>query len=369
VTPLPAAPSPFRRLAEQAPSFEFFQAVRLLLRERGVDGLRQRSPGKQALCFRANLSFQFKASDLQSIALPEAEGQPATLLVNFLGIASPGVIGSLPNWYAMTAIAEAADREAPNRAMAEFFALFDDRLIQLYFRAWLRNNLPIQYELGRRGVIARLLQSLVGFGLPAFAELCPLDLRAVVHHAAILLRRPATAAGLADSLQLWFGVPFAVEPFAELLAPLEREQRMRLGDRGTRLGETTVLGDVVHVRQGKFRLRAGPLAWREFVAFLPGAAAASDGAMLRELMLWVRHATGAEFEYDLQLVLREADVPKLAFRKDEPERARLGLSMWLGTRLSRGCAADTILPVSTLESRRTAERRRARGTAGARVWP
>ncbi len=353
-----------QQLAETAPYFDFFQAVRLVLRDAGRLDQRRRMPGQQPVRFRSNVSFQFKASDVQSITPPKTPDQPTVIAVNFLGIASPGVAGSLPNWYAELALAEATDRDEPNAAMAEFFALFDDRLIQLYFRAWLRNNAPIQYELQKDGVISRLLQSAVGFGTPGLAAMLPLDSRALVHHAALLMRRPTTPAGLAQSLSDWFQMPFEVEQFTELVVDLEREQRMRLGDHAMRLGETTVLGDTVRMRQGKFRLRAGPLTWPQFAALLPGSEGVPDGAMLGELMAWVRQATGGEFEYDLLLVLREASVPVLEFRRDEPARTRLGLSMWLGARLQGGNATDTVVQVSELESRRTVERRQA--TAGSR---
>lgn len=346
-----------QRLAGSAPSFDFFQLVRMLLRGTApLDG-RRRTTRTAQVRFRANLSFQFKASDVQSVTLPTAEGDPATVMVNFLGIASPGITGSLPNWYATTAVAEATDRDGPNRAMVEFFALFDDRLVQLYFRAWLRNNLPLQYELAKDGLVARLLRSCVGFGTAGLTGVLPFDARALVHHAALLARRPATAAALADSLAIWFGVPFAVVEFEEMRAALEPEQRLRLGDHTMQLGETTALGDCVRLRQSKFRLRAGPLRWEQMVGFLPGDGAAEDGARLRDLMAWVRQAVGGEFDYDLQLLLREDEVPVLAFRSDEPQRARLGLSTWLGARLPGAHATDTLVPVSALEQRRRAERR------------
>lgn len=352
-----------QRLEENAPSFDFFQAVRLILR--GQEGLDQRRRGAPSspIRFRSNISFQFKASDVQSIRRPEADGQPVALAVNFLGIASPGVVGSLPNWYAMTALAEASDREHPNAAMLEFFALFDDRLIQLFFRAWLYNNLPVQYELAKNGTVARVLTSAIGFGVPLLQKTLPFDARALVHHAAALRRRPTTAAALADSLAAWFGVPFDVLPFQEWTAPLEREQRLRLGDHTMRLGETTALGDFVTMRQAKFRLRAGPLRWPQFAAFLPAdpgdGRPEDDGAMLRELLPWVRQAVGGEFEFDLQLVLAEADVPVLVFRGDEPQRARLGMSTWLGARLQGADAVDTVVGASALEQRRQGARRAA----------
>lgn len=344
-------------LQAKAPSFDFFQAVRLLLRDAEPLDDRRRSGRTPRVRFRGNLSFQFKASDVQAIVPPAADGDAAVVTVNFLGIASPGIVGSLPNWYAMRALAEAHDREAPNQALIEFFALFDDRLVQLYFRAWLRNHLPLQYELERNGLVRRLLLACVGFGTPTLAALLPFDARALVHHAALLARRPTTAAALADSLAEWFGVPFVVEPFIEQRAELEADQRLSLGDHSMRLGQTTALGDSVQLRQSKFRLRAGPLGWQQMVGFLPGDAERDDGPRLRELIAWVRQATGGEFDYDLQLVLREAEVPVLTFRADAPERARLGMSTWLGARLPGTDATDTFVPAAAIELRRRAARR------------
>lgn len=344
-----------QRLEANAPSFDFFQAVRMILRGRGL-GQRRRAPAELPLRFRANVSFQFKASDVQAIDVPE-NGGPVEMKVNFLGVASPGIIGSLPNWYATQALAEASDREHPNRAMLDFFALFDDRLIQLFFRAWLHNNLPVHYELAKDGPIARVLQACVGLGVPSAHGALPFDPRALVHHAALLARRPTTAQGLADSLAVWFGVPFEVVPFEEWSTDLEPEQRMRLGDHTMRLGDSTVLGDCVRMRQAKFRLRAGPLPWSQMVGFLPGDDVTPDGKELAELTVWVRQAVGREFEYDLNLVLKEEDVPVLAFRSDEPQRARLGMSTWLGTRSAGEDATDTVVAVSALEQRRQNNKR------------
>lgn len=127
-----------------------------------------------------------------------------------------------------------------------------------------------------------------------------------------------------------------------------------------RLGETTALGDIVRMRQAKFRLRAGPLQWSELVGFLPGDPGDSkpedDGGKLRELMAWVRQSVGGEFEYDVQLVLKEAEVSVLTFRSDEPQRARLGMSTWLGARGAGADATDTIVAASLLEQRRRSAR-------------
>lgn len=347
-----------QQLVANAPSFDFFQVVRLLMRGAAGEDVRRRGSDRLPVRFRGSLSFRWKASDVQAIEPPRAAGQPPTVVANFLGVATPGVPGSLPNWYAAEAQREAADREEPNAAMVDFFALFDDRLLQLYFRAWLRNNLPVQYELQKDGVVGRVLQSVVGFGTQELRRMLPLDPRALVHHAALLVRWPATPSALAESLRRWFGVPFEVEQFVEYVTELGSEQRLRLGDHTMRLGGNTVVGDSVRLRQGKFRLRAGPVGFAQFAAFLPGSDGVDDGAMLRELIALVRQATGCEFEFDLQLVLRAADVPALAFRSGEPARARLGLSTWLGTRPVAGDAIDSVVQVSVLEGRRAAARRR-----------
>lgn len=323
-----------------APALDPFQAIRLLLREAGDGPVvgRAADARTEPLRFASVVSFAFPASDLERIeAGPNGRAQ---VWIHWLGVASPRTRGSLPTWYATQLLA--AERDG-NRALRDFLDLFNHRLASLYFRAWLKHNMPVRYELERAGVVRGLLLALLGLGTPGLIERLHIDPRVPLRHPAAFLRRPATAAGITLVLQSHFGVPIAVEPFAVKVMPLDPEEQTRL-DGHRRLGRDTVVGRGVRSTQGSFRLRVGPLDYADFRAFLPG------GPRLPDLQELVRLMVGPEFDYDLILELREQAVPRLQLVDDPARAARLGWSTWLGLRLHGGTARDTIVPAASLEA-------------------
>jgi type VI secretion system protein ImpH len=89
----------------------------------------------------------------------------------------------------------------------------------------------------------------------------------------------------------------------------------------------TMLGARVWDRQHKFRVALGPLSMTDYQRFLPG------GGSLVRLADWVRNYVRDPLEWDLNLQLRRADVPRLALGR----QLRLGYTTWL---LSRPAASD-----------------------------
>lgn len=326
---------------DRATSFDAFQAIRLLHRlapQRPVVG-RSLDPREEPLRFASNVTFEFSASDLQRIDEPRQPGGVPRVLVNYLGLATPASKGSLPVWYSRLLLD--AERDG-NRAMRDFLDLFNHRLLSLFFRARLKHEFAVQYELERGGAVRRVLGALVGLGTRGVTERLRLDPRALLRHVAVFVRKPASAAGIVLVLQAWFGVPFEIDPFVLQLVPLETGEQTRL-DGSRALGRDVVLGRGVLSTQGCFRLRVGPLDHETFREFLPG------GARLPDLQELVRTMVGAEFDYDLRLVLREDAVPRLRLGGDPASAGRLGWSSWLGVRLQGGDAADTLVPASHLE--------------------
>src|SRR5262245_28153740 len=78
--------------------FDFFQAVRLLMRiypDRSPVGL-DALPANETVRFRSHVSMEFPASQIQSMELLESESAPPGMTVAFMGLTGP--IGVLP-WH------------------------------------------------------------------------------------------------------------------------------------------------------------------------------------------------------------------------------------------------------------------------------
>lgn len=78
--------------------------------------------------------------------------------------------------------------------------------------------------------------------------------------------------------------------------------------------------------QSKFRVRIGPLTFRQFREMLPGGTA-SD-----RLMHLVRFYVRAELDFDVQLILKAEEVPRCRMLRDPETAAQLGRYAWLAHR-------------------------------------
>jgi len=143
---------------------------------------------------------------------------------------------------------------------------------------------------------------------------------ALLSYAGLIGQRPASASALVNLLSDYFEIPLEVSQFVGQWLEITPENRTRLGAANNALGSNAVAGTRIWDQQAKFKLRIGPLSFPEFNRFLP------DGELYRPLVQMTRYASGQEFDFDIQLVLKAPEVP---WCRLGDKRARLGFSTWL----------------------------------------
>ena len=99
------------------------------------------------------------------------------------------------------------------------------------------------------------------------------------------------------------------------------------------LGGSALLGQQVWSRQHKFRLVFGPLTLIEYERLLPG------GLSFHRLVPIVRNWAGDALAWDVNMVLRRAEVPPIRLG----QQGRLGWTTWLMPRTAPTDAADLFL--------------------------
>jgi type VI secretion system protein ImpH len=166
-------------------------------------------------------------------------------------------------------------------------------------------------------------------------------------YAGLLAQQPRSGEAVRGIVSDYFGVPTAIAQFVGQWLPLAQENRSRLGrvgmpgedDRGAHnvLGRTAVLGRRFWDQQAGFRLRLGPLGFDTFSELLP------SGGQFRVLSQLVRFAAGQAFDFQVQLVLRAAEVPPCRLGDRGPRAPRLGWSTWLRRPPGARDAEDTVL--------------------------
>lgn len=147
------------QLREEPYQFEFFQAVRLLERifPNKIPVGRFSSPDSEVIRFLANSMLSFPASEIQSLECPP-DG-PARMKVNFMGLTGPE--GVLPLYYTAL-LAERA--RLGDSSPADFFDIFNHRIISLFFLAWEKYRFSIAYERGHRDRFSLCMMDLIGIG-------------------------------------------------------------------------------------------------------------------------------------------------------------------------------------------------------------
>ena len=118
----------WEELSEDAPSFDFFQAVRLLERLRPdrapVGGFGD--PGAEVVSFAAHRGLSFPASEIQVLEAGQ-DGGPARMTVNFMGLTGP--TGVLPYHYTQLLIERG---RAGDDGLGDFLDLFHHRIVSLF---------------------------------------------------------------------------------------------------------------------------------------------------------------------------------------------------------------------------------------------
>jgi type VI secretion system protein ImpH len=328
-------PSVEELLFDEGFRFEFFQAVRLLEKlfpERGPVG-RDARPGEEVVRFLAHNSLTFPPSSIHDLSRSE-EGGPAAMVVAFMGLTGPS--GVLPRHYTELVLEQERRRE---RGLASFFDLFNHRMISLFYRAWQKYRVPIAHEQASRpgappDPFTESLYAHFGMATGGLRGRQQVEDQSFAFYAGLLAQQPRSASALEGMITDYFSVPTKVRQFDGQWLPLVEENRSRVGragrpgedDRGAHnvLGRTAVLGKRFWDQQAGFRLRLGPMSYAEFLELLP------MGARFPVLVQMVRFFVSQGLDFDVQLVLKGADVPVCRLGDQGPGAPRLGWSTWLG---------------------------------------
>jgi type VI secretion system protein ImpH len=348
------SPGLIDQLFEDPHRFEFFQAVRLLERTlsarhgAGADLL------PAPLRFRNSSSLSFPASEIESLKVrwkqPEGgESEPAEassgsareieaieITPAFMGLL--GVAGALPFVYTE----QIAQRELYQKDFAarSFLDLFSNRVLALFYKAWKKSRLPLQYETDRRNRFAPMVLALAGIGQVPLtdrlkAEAGGVNDEGLAFFAGALQQRTLSAQQLQQLLSRYLQVAVRIEQFQGRWYTLPPEARTVLGLSGGQLGRNALSGERVWQRDLCVRVVLGPLDHRLFQRFLPGAPGATA---LRELLTLL---SGVSLEYEIAIVLRADAVTSSSLGSNRsPLAGRLGWDTYLQTRPSATDRAD-----------------------------
>lgn len=351
-------PSVIERLFEQPYRFQFFQAVRMLELWLKRNGLPHDQAVASFLRFQNSLSLNFPASQLESmqtepreigrdsVALGEAlrngELKYVRITPAFMGFL--GTAGALPAHYTERVAAHALyEKDDGPRA---FLDTFSNRALALFYESWRKYRLELKYQIDGKDRFLPLLLSLAGVGNESLKHRLSdggdgvLD-ESIGYFAAAMRHRPASAVSIGHVLSEYFRQRVTVTQFIGAWYDVPPGQQSALGGANAQLGTSALVGQRVWQRDLRMLLTVGPLPRASFDSFLPGGKAAK--ALEKMLTMF----TGMSLEYEVQLVLRAADVEGVTL-SDERAGGRLGWDSFLITGDERRDRADVRYEIHTL---------------------
>lgn len=355
------------QLHDEPYGFDFFQAVRVLQRmaaEKARENAgRQRypvgedyAPKQEVVRFRALPSHSFASGSISEIRRPgkrssdQSQTAPPEMITAFMGLTGPN--GVLPQHYTALVIERVREKDY---ALRDFLDLFNHRIISLFYRAWEKYRFAIAYERAqatgakaREDLFTRCLYCLLGLGTGSLRGRMEYDDEAFLYYAGHFAHYPRSAVSLELILSDYFEMPVEVKQFQGQWLYLSRDDQSSLPcpqwPRGlnTQLGAGVVIGERVWDVESKFRLRFGPLGYRQFCRFVP------SGDALRPLCQMVRSYVGPQFDFDVQPVLKAAEVPWCQLGGDGAGAARLGWNTWIRSGRFENDVSDAIFSLEGL---------------------
>lgn len=307
-------------LRDHPETFEFFEAIRRLecaFPERPRLGHSAKaSDDFVRLGQTPSLSFAPRTVDRYQ---PGGGGTPARMQGLFFGLFGPN--GPLP--LHLTEYAMDRELNGKDRTFRAFADIFHHRMLSLFYRSWADAQPTVQRDRPDEDRFQLYMGALVGLATPGLGNRDAMPDQFKRFFAGRLLQQTRNAEGLRGMIERFFRVPVSIAEFIAEWMRLPATSYLRLGASRevAALGLTTVTGEYVCGSQQRFRLRLGPLSRAEFNNFLPG------GDALKQLVAAVKTYVGEEKAWDVQLVLKKADVPVTRLGQD----GRMGLTTWMGS--------------------------------------
>lgn len=307
-------------LRQSPQSFHIFQAMRLIEAahaDRPRLG-RSRRPSQDPVRLAQNPELAFPGSTISAFSEDPETGQ-GRLTQQVFGLFGPQ--GALP--LHLTEYARDRQRNHRDPTLVAFADTFHHRMMSLFYRAWASGEPAPSFDRPDDDPFGEKLDAITGRAGQAFECRDAMPDLAKRHFAGLLSAGPRSEAGLQAILARFFGADVAIESFVGSWLHLEPHDRGCLG--GAALGSSASLGEKVWSREARFRIRIGPLALADYKRLLPG------GESLKRLAAILRNYVGDTLEWEVNLVLRQEDVPPAVLGTS----GALGQTSWIGQRPQR----------------------------------
>jgi type VI secretion system protein ImpH len=305
-----------RALAEKGPSYNFFQASRLLER------LAEESPTDINIRYTTDNSYKFPPSDIAAIEYSRETG--IKMILTFMGIY--GASSPLPTFFTDPIIYE-KESYVPFR---KFLDIFGNRIYRLYYLAWKKSRHFVRFRQGKEDGLTRGMYCLTGQGFHTSREpeKREEELRKIFF-TGLYQHRIRSAANLEKLLSSYFSFKnVKIRQFTVKWVP--NPMKVILGGNCNGLGKGAYLGETIQDRAGSFSIEIGPVSFNSYRDFFPLVNQDKQSVkppLGMQLFDLVKGYLRNPLEFTVEVTLKtEGEKPPLL----GSSRTHLGIGTWLG---------------------------------------
>lgn len=305
------------KVASQPYKYDYFSLLRQLESVKFVTGGKLLgkavSPKMEKIRIRQEPSLIFAPRNIQSVAL-----SPRYVEISINGFGLFGPSGPLP--LHLTEYAYERQHQHGDRTWTGFANMLQHRLAVLFYRAWANAQSITSLDKNAEDRFGKYIASFNGLDTPAIHNKGLIHEFAKRYFAGLLMKQSRSAANLQQLLNRYFKVPVTIQTNVGYWVEVA-EEKTQIGIMGNyTLGDGLLLGDKLYDVQSKFRIIIGPLNLPAYRSFF------KDGINTARLREWVRLFAADEYEWDIQPVLMQKEIPLM----DLGGQTQLGLTTWLG---------------------------------------
>lgn len=247
------------------------------------------------------------------------------LMERFLGMLGPQ--GALPSALNDEAIMRGLRGDD---SLPRFLDVFNNRFIQLFFRAWADARPIVQHDRPDDDRFLAYLGSSIGIGGPIYQDLDGIDDRLKLLYAGLSSSKSKSAARLKALITGVFGVDVDIDQCVGTWLHLEPDDQLSIGGFGPggagQLGMDTIVGSKIYSVSDKIRIRIFTQSLDEYRKFLPPTRT-KPNPWTEKLFDLIDFYLGLEIEYEIELALPKRCAS--AVRMDGLSSATLGHIGWL----------------------------------------
>ena len=305
------------KVSSQPYKYDYFSLLRQLESVKFITGGqilgKAISPKMEKIRIRQNPSLTFAPRNLQSVTL-----SPHYVEISINGFGLFGPSGPLP--LHLTEYAYERQHQHGDRAWTGFANMLQHRLAILFYRAWANAQSITSLDKNAEDRFGKYIASFNGLNIPTTHNKGLIHEFAKRYFSGLLIKQSRSAVNLQQLLTRYFQVPVNIQTNVGYWVEVE-EEKTQIGIMGNyTLGDGLLLGDKLYDMQSKFRIIIGPLTLPAYQSFF------KDGINTARLQEWVRLFAAEEYEWDIQPILMQKEVPLMVLGGN----TQLGLSTWLG---------------------------------------